>query len=206
MSDANCQISWDGASFTTTNPDRPVVEVTWFGAATYCDWLSLQEGMCPAYDHSTWTLIADDAYSAIAYRLPTEAEWELACRAGTETLFNTGDCLNADTEANYNGTEPAGDCEAGQYLQESVDVGSYAANAWGLFDMHGNVFEWCNDWYANYDGDVTDPNGALTGSHRVVRGGSWDSQATRCRSAHRGDSDTHYMYSLGGFRPVRVLH
>lgn len=202
----DCQILWTGTTFTTSYPDRPVVEVTWFGAAAYCDWLSLREGMCPAYNHDSWNFNGIDPYSTIAYRLPTEAEWELACRAGTETLFNTGDCLNANTESNYRGHQPAGACDVGQYLRESTNVGVYPPNSWGLFDMHGNVFEWCNDWYGNYNGSVTDPSGAATGNFRVVRGGSWDVRATNCRSAHRGESDPTYTYSIGGFRPVRNVN
>ena len=203
LSDPDCRINKNGDIFSTSYPDLPVVEVSWYGAVAYCDWLSLQEGLCPAYDHSTWDFKNGDAYSAIAYRLPTEAEWELACRAGTETIFNTGDCLSSDTEANYNGDEPYGDCDTGQYLLELSDVASYPANAWGLFDMHGNVFEWCNDWYAFYDGDATDPIGPALSNYRVVRGGSWNVGATGCRSAYRGDSDASYSYGIGGFRPVR---
>ncbi|MCK5880179.1 MAG: formylglycine-generating enzyme family protein [Holophagae bacterium] len=206
LTDVDCLINWNGNTFTTSDPDRPVVEVSWYGAVAYCDWLSLQEGLCPAYDHSTWDFKDGDAYSAVAYRLPTEAEWELASRAGGETIFNTGDCLSADTEANYNGEEPYGDCDTGQYLLELTDVASYPANAWGLFDMHGNVFEWCNDWYAVYDGDETNPTGAMMSNYRVVRGGSWNVGATGCRSAYRGDSDASYSYGIGGFRPVRTAN
>jgi len=79
------------------------------------------------------------------FRLPTEAEWEHACRAGTQTLFNAGDCLDAATEANYNGTEPAPGCHAGPYVVSIVAVGSYLPNRFSLYDMHGNLWEWCND-------------------------------------------------------------
>ncbi len=104
--DCGYQISFSGGVFSTDYPDRPVFYVSWYGAAAYCDWLSMQNGLPRAYDHSNWSCNGDDPYSASGYRLPTEAEWELACRAGTTTRFNTGDCLEAGTEANYKGSEP----------------------------------------------------------------------------------------------------
>ena len=109
------------------------------------------------------------------YRLPTEAEWEYACRAGSKTVYSFGDSIT-NGDANYG---PGG---------KSVAVGSYKPNAFGLFDMHGNVWEWCEDWYANYPAEaVTDPNGAGTGKSRVSRGGSFDYGGSLARSSSRND-------------------
>jgi formylglycine-generating enzyme required for sulfatase activity len=201
----SCEISFSGGIFTVDagKEDHPVLEVTWYGAVAYCDWLSMGEGLPRAYDHSTWQCNGNAPYSATGYRLPTEAEWEYACRAGTHTPFNTGDCLDATTEANYNGDNPYSGCPTGPYLGWTITVGSYPANAYGLYDMHGNLWDWCNDWHGGYGGDVTDPVGATTGTARVIRGGGWSAEAQYCRSAYRN------MYVPGkgadaiGFRPVR---
>ena len=107
------------------------------------------------------------------YRLPSEAQWEYACRAGTDTPFNTGRCLSTD-QANYNGNYPLSGCTGGTYRKKTLPVKSFSPNAWGLYDMHGNVWEWCSDWYGKYPtGSVTDPEGPSSGSFRVERGGSW---------------------------------
>ena len=119
------------------------------------------------------------------FRFPTEAEWEYACRAGSTTPFPWGDTLNGD-KANCNGNNPCGTKEKGKYLAKTTRVGSYESNAWGLYDMNGNVFEWCADRYEDYpEGTQTDPQGADVGSFRVLRGGSWDDGARYCRSAYR---------------------
>ena len=110
------------------------------------------------------------------YRLPTEAEWEYAARAGTTTPFSFGSCLSTD-QANYNGNYPMPGCSKGRYREMTVPVASFSPNAWGLYDMHGNVWEWCQDWFGDYpSGAVTDPAGAKSGSVRVLRGGSWIEQ------------------------------
>ena len=119
------------------------------------------------------------------YRLPTEAEWEYSCRAGTSTPFHFGNELNG-TQANCDGNNPYGTTKKGPYLKKTSPVGSYPANAWGLYDMHGNVFEWCQSWYGDYpEGPVTDPSGPEAGSGCVNRGGSWNYGAALCRSAFR---------------------
>jgi formylglycine-generating enzyme required for sulfatase activity len=179
--------------------------VTWYGSVAYCDWLSLQQNLPRAYDHSTWQCNAGSPYTAPGYRLPTEAEWEYACRAGTQTPFSTGSCLDAGTEANYHGPGPYTGCPTGPYVGWTVPVGSYPANAFGLHDMHGNLFEWCNDWYGTYGGTVTDPVGAGAGGVRVIRGGGWAYNAQFCRSAFRSYLYPYYYdyYSGIGFRPVR---
>ena len=143
--------------------DHPVLHVSWNDVVAYCDWLSRKSGK--------------------TLRLPTEAEWEYACRAGTTTPFNTGENLTTD-QANYDGNYPYNNNPKGQYRENTVPVESFAPNAWGLYNMHGNVREWCGDWYEGnyYDeckakGTVENPSGPATGSGRVLRGGYWRSDA-----------------------------
>ena len=127
------------------------------------------------------------------YRLPTEAEWEYACRGGATsyTLYHFGNHLAA-TQANFN-----------SQLNRTTAVGSYPANAWGLFDMHGNVWEWCQDWYDEYDLSVTtDPQGPRSGTARVLRGGSWGSKARGCRAACRNGGTPGMRNNAWGFRVV----
>lgn len=139
------------------------------------------------------------------YRLPTEAEWEYCARAGTTTPFYTGNCLSTD-QANYDGTRvPYSHCDVGTYRETTTPVGTFAANAWGLYDMTGNVWEWCQDWYGAYPATaVTDPSGASSGTERVRRGGSWDSVAVGCRSANRASDPPGYSSTIVGFRLVRM--
>ncbi len=199
----NGELAFSAGVFSCANPSYPVKYASWFGSAAYCDWLSLQEGLPRAYNHGTWQCNAGNPYTATGYRLPTEAEWEYACRAGTQTPFHTGDCLDAGTEANYYGPGPYPGCPAGPDLGWTMPVGSYPPNAFGLHDMHGNLWEWCNDRYGPYGGTVTDPVGAVAGSGRVFRGGDWGNRAQYCRSAMRSSD---YPYQLGywlGFRVVR---
>jgi len=169
------------------------------------------------YTNSKWVPVADYEntpvifvtwYGAIEFatyaggRLPTEAEWEYACRANTTTPFNTGTCL-ADAQANYNWGTPYSTCTNNKttFPCKTQAVGAYAANAFGLYDMHGNVWEWCNDWYGDYPTTAqTNPTGAATGSLHVIRGGSWHDYAENCRSAFRL-YDPGYYYWIG-FRIV----
>ncbi|MDX2145959.1 MAG: SUMF1/EgtB/PvdO family nonheme iron enzyme [Planctomycetota bacterium] len=122
----------------------------------------------------------------IAARLPTEAEWEFACRAGTTTPFSFRATISTE-QANYDGNYTYGAGRKGVYREKTTRVGSFAANAWGLFDMHGNVWEWCQDWYGEYPTGATtiDPAGPQTGSDRVLRGGSWNYDPRNLRSAFR---------------------
>ena len=120
-----------------------------------------------------------------AYRLPTEAEWEYACRAGTTTPFHFGETISTD-QANYNGNGTYGNGKKGVYREKTTPVGTFAANTWGLHDMHGNVWQWCQDWYGEYpQNDLIDPQGPKSGQSRVLRCGSWGNAPDFCRSALR---------------------
>ena len=144
--------------------------------------------------------LASPALEGYKFSLPTEAQWEYACRAGTTTPFHFGSVLNGD-QANCNGKYPYGTSTEGKYLAKTTEVGSYPANAWGLRDMHGNVWEWCQDWYGDYpSGAVTDPTGVSMGSNRVFRGGCWRLAAEGCRSANRRNITPAFRSSYFGFR------
>jgi len=135
--------------------------------------------------------------------LPTEAQWEYTCRAGTSTPFHFGSVLNG-TQANCVGEFPYGTTETGPDLQKTSPVGSYAANAWGLHDMHGNVWEWCQDWHGDYTASpIVDPRGPDSGTMKVRRGGSWFKYGHYCRSANRNYGHSASRYDTAGFRLVR---
>ncbi len=136
----------------------------------------------------------------LAPALPTEAQWEYACRADTETPFSFGHTISTH-QANFDGNYPYGDSRKGKYREETVDVKSLPSNAWGLYEMHGNVREWCSDWFGEYSAEPqVDPTGPVTGSDRVFRGGSWIDFARFVRSACRNWFDPGYRYSNLGFR------
>jgi formylglycine-generating enzyme required for sulfatase activity len=136
----------------------------------------------------------------LSYRLPTESEWEYACRAGTVTPFSTGDVINT-TQANFNGREPYGKGAPGQFRQRTTRTGGFPANGWGLQDMHGNVWEWTSDWYGAYPSeDVADPAGPDSGQMHVVRGGSWQSDAGSARCAARSSREPNSRDQGLGFR------
>jgi formylglycine-generating enzyme required for sulfatase activity len=178
-------------------PDHPMENIRWNHAVEFCRRL---------------TALPEEKKAGRVYRLPTEAEWEYACRAGSTTPFHYGGSLSSK-EANFNGEFPYGGAGKGPYLRRTAKVGSYKPNAWGLYDMHGNVWEWCSDWY---DPDYykkspkTDPKGPDKGVlptdykdfYRVVRGGGWVDEARGCRSAYRFRAMPHDGYQIVGFRVV----
>jgi formylglycine-generating enzyme required for sulfatase activity len=171
----------------TEDLTRPVEFVNWFDATAYCTTLTEQEraaGRIP---------------TNCVYRLPTEAEWEYGCRGGTSTRFSYGDDPGYTNLSNYawywnnsnNQTHP---------------VGGKLANPWGLYDMHGNVWEWCQDWFGAYaDGIALDPQGPAAGTYRVGRGGGWDASGVVCRSACRHEFNPAAGVSINGFRVVLAL-
>ena len=164
----------------------PVECVTWRRAQSFCQRLSQR---------------AAERRAGRVYRLPTEAEWEYACRAGTCSPFAFGMSLSS-YQANVDGTTPAGRTKKGPYLARTCPVGSYGPNAFGLYDMHGQVWEWCSDWWdPDYLGPTVDPTGPPQGSRHVMRGGSWYHYPHVCRSAAR----IRYAEEVGydnGFRVV----
>ncbi|WP_295433359.1 formylglycine-generating enzyme family protein [uncultured Thiodictyon sp.] len=154
--------------------------VTWNDALAYCQWLSEQTGR--------------------SYRLPTEAQWEYACRAGTATAFHFGATVTTD-QANYDGNHPYGNGGKGRYREQTVPVGSLPPNPWGLCEVHGNVWEWCQDWLGDYEvGPIADPGGPASGVGRALRGGSWIFEARYLRSAYRRCVDHGNRFLLAGFR------
>jgi formylglycine-generating enzyme required for sulfatase activity len=142
------------------------------------------------------------------YRLPTEAEWEYACRGGASASkpFGIGEGTSlSSTQANFSGNDPYGGAAKGEYRRKTTRAGSFEANGFGLFDLHGNVWEWCSDWYGDYPpGRVTDPTGQPSGSHRVIRGGSWRDMARGCRSAERYWDEPGIRFFVIGFRLAQV--
>jgi len=186
------------------NPSRwkgktnPVEQMRWSDAVKYCNARSRSEGLEPCYDLNTWKC----NFTANGYRLPTEAEWEYACRAGTTTAYFFG-----DDESKLKAYAWYEDNSA----SKPRPVGQKPANPWGLYDMHGSVWEWCNDFYkVDYyqESPRKNPRGPETGETKVLRGGAWKFSAESCRSAYRynenpGYADVCFGYDIYGFRCVR---
>ena len=209
------QIIYSGSSFTVRTKggrsmvNDPMLSVTWYGAVAYCNWRSQQLGKQPCYDSATLEPIYPLPNGV---RLATEAEWEYAARGGLNgKRFPWGDTIT-HSHANYYSywsgghysydVSPTNGCHPtwndGVYPYTSP-AGSFPANGYGLYDMAGNVWEWCNDWYGSYSsGSQTNPTGPTDGWYRVLRGGYWDGDASNCRVAYRnGLRPGHRDYDLG---------
>ena len=182
-------------------PDNPVEQIRWANAAAYCNARSSLEGLRPAYDPITW----ECDFTANGYRLPSEAEWECAARAGTETAYSFGDDsshLEHHAWSKLNST------------RGPQPVAKKEPNPWGLYDMYGNVWEWCNDFYQEdyyRQSPAENPPGPKAGENRVVRGGCWNSRPSMCRSSYRNYESPAYtdacfgkdISGFVGFRCVR---
>ena len=181
----NTEYSWRNPGYSQDD-NHPVTCVSWNDAVKFCKWLGEKTGQ--------------------NITLPTEAQWEYACRAGSTTAFFWGNVLNGD-RANCNGENPYGTTTEGKYIGKTTPVYSYASNAWGVNDMHGNVCEWCQDWFEEdySDKSVTDPAGPSSGSERAVRGGCYVFDAEECRSARRGRNKPDCRSKAGGFRCVMSI-
>jgi len=208
----HCRISFAGGVFTVDAgmDEYPCSGVTWYGAMAYANYLSDMEDLDRAVDFSDWSVDWESA----GYRLPTEAEWEYACRAGTTSVFYTGDHMRDLDRAGWWGPNSLTRLNPTVYGNGSHPVAKKEPNAWGLYDTHGNVSEWCWDLYGTYgSGAQTDPRGPVSGGspeHRVKRGGNWaDSIMARlivpkdCRAAGRENAQPEDAYGTLGFRVAR---
>jgi formylglycine-generating enzyme required for sulfatase activity len=178
--------------------NNPVEQVTWLNAVDYCNKRSIAEGLIPVYtingNSVTWNREAN------GYRLPTESEWEYACRAGTQTPYYTGDKLDDAAWYRENTRDPV------SLNRSPFPVGLKQPNSFGLYDMHGNVLEWCWDFFGYYTPEAkVNPTGPATGNWRVYRGGCWDYEARTCRSAYRYRQHVNFRFFYNGFRVARSI-
>jgi formylglycine-generating enzyme required for sulfatase activity len=178
------ELNSDPSDSNFKGDDRPVENVSWDDAQEFCRRLSTKSGK--------------------TYCLPSEAQWEYACRAGTTTPFHYGEIITPEL-ANYDGNHTYNDSPEGEYRESTSEVGLFSANDWGLHDMHGNVWEWCeDDWHGTYEGAPSDGSAWVdTGresANRLLRSGSWFNFPEDCRSACRYSRTRDYRYNCLGFR------
>ncbi|MBR4664072.1 MAG: formylglycine-generating enzyme family protein, partial [Lentisphaeria bacterium] len=176
-------------SFLKSGNNYPVENVSWHDAKKFCDTLNER--------------YSDKLPQGYHFDLPTEAQWEYACRAGTITALNSGKNLTGNNYYCENLNE-SGWYKYKRKRLSTHEVGQKRPNAWGVYDMHGNVWEWCRDWYGDYDGDATDPTGPASGTKRIFRGGSWHDASGSCRSANRGNLAPTFRSNNLGFRLALV--
>ncbi len=211
------RITWNGSTFGVTagKEDHPMVSVSWYGAGHYANWRSREDGFTPCYDESDWSC----NFAADGYRLPTEAEWEYAARGGEDSpylMYPWGNTIDG-SQANYSGSGDPFEgpwpetTNVGYYDGNQIPAGIDMANGYGLYDMSGNVWEWCGDWYSGVyyqacfdQGTVTNPTGPTGGSSRVARGGGWPGSPSYLRSAGRFTTYPTYRYNDLGFRLLAV--
>jgi formylglycine-generating enzyme required for sulfatase activity len=212
MSEEGCEIGFDDGVFVLQDagkgllPDHPVKTVTWFGAAAFCNWLSLKEGLAPAYDHDTWECNAGDPYRAEGYRLPTEAEWEYAAQYDDGRICPWGNDAPDCGRTNYWAWIRGRGCRDWTARVASLRPEKKIGGA-PLYDMAGNVWEWCNDWErCPADPSPADPPGPATGTKRIFRGGSWlrDAKYLRC-AARAGSAPPSGRQKDLGFRVARTV-
>jgi len=171
--------------------DQPMCFVNWQDTLDFCEKLTELDRVAGVLPEG-WV-----------YSIPTEAQWEYVCRAGTQSVFAYGDTLTSD-QANFYGKLPYGVETEGVYREKTTPVKTFKPNAWGLYDMHGNLYEWCLDWYTEELEGGENPVGPAEGEGRIIRGGTWNRKATSCRSAYRYSSNpTARGYNIG-FRVVLV--
>jgi formylglycine-generating enzyme required for sulfatase activity len=175
--DKSWKYSWESPGFDQTE-EHPVTCITYNDALEFVKWLSKKEGL--------------------NYALPTEVQWEYSCRAGNDTPFTYGECV-LDTQANFAANSKRLDCPEGRYREKTIETGSLEPNKWGIYDIHGNVFEWCSDWYKPYDAEE---NSSFSKEERVVRGGGWDTGINNIRSGNRFSENPDAAKNNIGFRLV----
>lgn len=213
MEDNSCMIGFEGDNFyletvhigeytNTSSAEHPVTNVTWYGAACYCDWISIQHGLAPFYN-GNWALIPYEynPYESLGYRLPTEAEWEFSAQYNDERTYPWGSAIPTCDLANI---ELSPTCVGG-----TSPVGTYqsGASGLGLLDMAGNVNEWCNDWFGPYYGDnQIDPVGPFGGYARASKGGCWGDSEVGQKCARRHDPAPTEHMGIQGFRLCKSLH
>jgi len=188
------------SGFAACGGNCPVEQVSWNDAVDYVNRLSDAAGLARCYNANR----VFAGLGCLGYRLPTEAEWEYAARAGTQTAYHTG--VNTQTNCNNDPNLNLAGWYCGNAANTTHPVGQKQVNAWGLHDMHGNVWEWVQDRYAAYPaGAAVDPVGPAAGGNRVVRGGCWSCLAQYARAALRSGSDPGFRDDRLGFRPARSL-